>query len=109
MHVTAETLKLLDSLPLTFPVAIKSANSEVMRDGRATTATKTAYPLKRSDLERECRSRLAKGQSVLVQEFINGRCQNCGYRIGESKPYSGSDITFAADTTAGASAFRLSC
>jgi predicted ATP-grasp superfamily ATP-dependent carboligase len=82
VHVTAETSRLLDSLSLSFPVAIKSANSEVMLDGRATTSRKTAYPLNRSDLERECRSRLAKGQSVLVQEFIDG------YGVGVSGLFS---------------------
>src|SRR5436190_7544187 len=82
VHVTAETPDLLDSLSLTFPVAIKSANSEVIRDGRATTSTKTAYPLNRSALEHECRSRLANGQSVLVQEFIDG------YGVGVSGLFS---------------------
>ena len=43
-----------------------------MHTNRAETSEKTAYVLTRADLEKECRSRLATGQSVLVQEFIDG-------------------------------------
>jgi predicted ATP-grasp superfamily ATP-dependent carboligase len=71
-HVTDDTVCELDTIALKLPVAIKSESSEVMLSGRAATSSKTAYASTRAEVVAECRARLAKGQSVLVQEFIDG-------------------------------------
>jgi len=71
-HVTDDNISELDTIDLQLPVAIKSESSEVMLSGRAATSSKTAYASTRVEAVKECRARLAKGQSVLVQEFIDG-------------------------------------
>lgn len=62
----------LASLDLRFPVVVKSESSEVMVSGRAATSGKTFYARNQAELEKESRSRLSLGQSVLLQEFIDG-------------------------------------
>ena len=72
VHVTAANVASVGALSLTFPVAIKSSSSQVMIGGRAETSGSTAYAFSKAEVERECAARIAKGQSVLVQEFIDG-------------------------------------
>ena len=72
VFVTDSHLHEFDAIALNFPVAIKSDSSEVLTDNRSQTSSKTAVVFNKSGLEDECRSRLAMGQCVLVQEFIDG-------------------------------------
>jgi predicted ATP-grasp superfamily ATP-dependent carboligase len=72
LFVTDSSLQELDAITLNFPVAIKSESSEVLDQNKARTSSKTTVVFSRSELENECRSRLAMGQCVLVQEFIDG-------------------------------------
>jgi predicted ATP-grasp superfamily ATP-dependent carboligase len=72
VHITRETFRDLGSLNLSFPVALKSESSEVMHADRSKTSDKTAYLSSWPALEKECKARLADGQSVLIQEFIDG-------------------------------------
>jgi len=57
---------------LSFPAILKSESSEVLNNGRTIIADKQVCVFDRSELDRECRKRLADGNGVLVQEFING-------------------------------------
>lgn len=72
IHVTAENSQSLNEIAINFPVVIKSSSSEVLLPGKTGTSEKTVYASSKIELERECNSRLAKGQSVLLQEFIDG-------------------------------------
>jgi len=72
VHVTVANVALVESIALNFPVAIKSASSEVMHSTNARTSAKTAYAFNRDELRTECKARLSRGESVLVQEFIDG-------------------------------------
>lgn len=72
LHLTRDNPEVPDALELRFPVVVKSESSEVMVRGKAVTSSKTYYANNRADLERECRVRIAQGQSILVQEFIDG-------------------------------------
>ncbi len=71
VHIVDDT-QLSEKLSLNFPVAVKSESSEVLSSSKASSSPKTAYFSSRGELEAECRSRLANGQAVLVQEFIDG-------------------------------------
>jgi predicted ATP-grasp superfamily ATP-dependent carboligase len=72
VHITSQNCEILPSLAMEFPVAIKSESSEVMQSGKASTSQKTFYANDQNQLEQECRARLARGQSVLLQQFIEG-------------------------------------
>ncbi len=72
IHVTGESILSLNTIDLRLPVAIKSESSEVMHSGKAETSSKTAYASTTAAVVEECQVRLAKGQSVLLQEFIDG-------------------------------------
>lgn len=78
LYLTRENSTIPRHLSLRFPVVVKSESSEVMQQGKAVTSGKTYYAQNRGELERECAARLSQGQSVLVQEFIDG------YGIGVS-------------------------
>jgi predicted ATP-grasp superfamily ATP-dependent carboligase len=82
LHITSKNFLALRTAAPKFPVVIKSESSEVMLPGRAATSGKTFYALNQSELEKECESRLAKGQSLLLQEFIDG------YGVGVSGLFS---------------------
>jgi len=72
VHISQKNADILSTMALNFPVVIKSESSEVMLSTRAATSQKTVYASDRNELVRECEARLAKGQSVLLQEFIDG-------------------------------------
>lgn len=72
VHVTDENREIVNTTDLKYPVVIKSESSEVMLGARAATSSKTVYAFTKDALLKECRSRLEKGQSVLLQEFIDG-------------------------------------
>jgi len=57
---------------LSFPLVIKSETSELLAQNRAITSNKTTYIYTRERLEAECTARLATGNTILVQEFIDG-------------------------------------
>jgi predicted ATP-grasp superfamily ATP-dependent carboligase len=82
IHITDGRSRALESVALNFPVVLKSESSETMHDGRAVTSAKTFYAFNRVELENECHVRLARGESVLVQEFIDG------YGVGVSGLFS---------------------
>jgi predicted ATP-grasp superfamily ATP-dependent carboligase len=82
LHITRDNEQVLRRTLVKFPVVVKSESSEVLLSTRASTSRKTVYLFSREALEVECRSRLAMGQSVLVQEFIDG------YGIGVSGLYN---------------------
>lgn len=82
VHIAADNLPSFDAIPLAFPIVIKSESSQKMLSAKASTSDGTAYVDNRRDLERECRSRLAKGQAILLQEFIDG------YGVGVSGLFS---------------------
>jgi predicted ATP-grasp superfamily ATP-dependent carboligase len=67
---------------MSFPIVIKSESSEMMHSTRTATSRKTSYVFNSADLEMECRSRLAKGQTILLQQFIDG------YGVGISGLFS---------------------
>jgi predicted ATP-grasp superfamily ATP-dependent carboligase len=62
----------LEGIDLQLPIALKSESSEVMLSGRAETSGKTVYATTKTQVLQECKRRLARGQSVLLQEFIDG-------------------------------------
>jgi predicted ATP-grasp superfamily ATP-dependent carboligase len=72
LHVTAENRSVLDTCTLAFPVVVKSSSSAVMVSGKTATSPNTFYASNQAELRSECDSRIASGQSVLVQEFIDG-------------------------------------
>lgn len=82
VHITDARCQALKSLTLDFPAVLKSESSETMHVGRAVTSAKTFYAFTRAELENECHARLARGESVLVQEFIDG------YGVGVSGLFS---------------------
>ncbi len=86
VHITNENNEIIGHTGLNFPVAIKSDTSEVMHSANAETSEKTAYVYAQAELERECRARLAKGQSVLAQEFIDGYGVGISGLFAEGKP-----------------------
>ena len=60
------------TLDLSFPVVIKSVTSEVVRGAKTRTSGKTYYAYNRDELVVQSQARLAEGQQVLLQEFIDG-------------------------------------
>ena len=72
VYISVGNCQLLDTLSPRFPVVIKSESSAALLSDRATTSRATVYVFNDSDLRRECELRLAKGQAVLLQEFIDG-------------------------------------
>jgi predicted ATP-grasp superfamily ATP-dependent carboligase len=72
IHITAANQCDIDKIELRLPVAVKSESSEVMLSGKAATSSKTTYAITKEQMVSECQSRLAKGQAVLLQEFIDG-------------------------------------
>jgi predicted ATP-grasp superfamily ATP-dependent carboligase len=86
VQITDSNLAALDSIDLNFPIVIKSDSSEVMLPGRALTSKKTAYASNRADLVKECGSRLAAGQTVLLQEFIDGYGVGISGLFAEGRP-----------------------
>lgn len=83
IHITDNQWRAIDASALKFPVVIKSESSQVMFSAKTKTSERTAYVFCRRELERECGSRLANGQSVLLQEFIDG------YGVGISGLFAG--------------------
>ncbi|HEY2471988.1 MAG TPA: ATP-grasp domain-containing protein [Terracidiphilus sp.] len=67
---------------LRFPVVVKSESSETVQSAKTITSGKTFYAFGRAELEAECALRRARGESVLLQEFIDG------YGIGVSGVFS---------------------
>jgi|CZKY01.1.fsa_nt_gi predicted ATP-grasp superfamily ATP-dependent carboligase len=72
VFVTPDNPEIGGASTLRFPVVVKSESSEVMLSGRIGTSKKTAYVFDWRELERECKTRLAEQQSILIQEFIDG-------------------------------------
>lgn len=72
VFVTPDNPEIESIATLRFPVVVKSESSEVMLSQRIGTSKKTAYVFDRSELERECKARLAGQQSILIQEFVDG-------------------------------------
>lgn len=70
--LTREHQEIPQSIIRRFPVVVKPESSEVTGEGRTTAAGKTYYAANADDLRRECRSRLERAPSVLLQEFIDG-------------------------------------
>lgn len=86
VHITESNKQAIDALNLRLPVAIKSESSEVLLSGRAETSGKTAYAVTKAEVLKECHSRLAKGQSVLLQEFIDGYGVGISGLFAEGRP-----------------------
>jgi len=86
VHLTSKDSGVLDTIAIKFPVVVKSETSEVMLGGRAATSGKTFYAFSKAELEKECKSRLAKGQSVLLQEFIDGYGVGVSGLFAEGQP-----------------------
>jgi predicted ATP-grasp superfamily ATP-dependent carboligase len=86
VHITGKSKQAIDALDLRLPVAIKSESSEVLLSGRAETSGKTAYAVTKAEVVKECQSRLAKGQSVLLQEFIDGYGVGISGLFAEGRP-----------------------
>jgi predicted ATP-grasp superfamily ATP-dependent carboligase len=86
VHITQTSSLATSPIGLRFPVVIKSESSEVMLSKRAATSEKTTYVANENDLRRECESRLAKGQSVLLQEFIDGYGVGISGLFAEGRP-----------------------
>jgi predicted ATP-grasp superfamily ATP-dependent carboligase len=82
VHITNECAQGLKTIALDFPVVLKSESSETLHEGKAVTSAKTFYAFTRGELEHESRARLARGESLLVQEFIDG------YGVGVSGVFS---------------------
>jgi predicted ATP-grasp superfamily ATP-dependent carboligase len=85
-YITNDNVQTLDAIDLKFPVVIKSESSEVMQSGKTETSGKTAYAFTKADVVKECKRRLAKGQSVLVQEFIDGYGVGLSGLFAEGRP-----------------------
>jgi predicted ATP-grasp superfamily ATP-dependent carboligase len=81
-HISASNFDTLDKADIEFPVAVKSESSQVMHQGRTEISSKTSYCTNMDELRKECKSRLDKGQAVLVQQFIDG------YGVGISGLFS---------------------
>jgi predicted ATP-grasp superfamily ATP-dependent carboligase len=86
VHITDKSLQAIDGITLKFPVVIKSESSEVLLLTRAKTSEKTSYVFSRAELESECKSRLAKGQAVLLQEFVDGYGVGVSGLFAEGRP-----------------------
>jgi predicted ATP-grasp superfamily ATP-dependent carboligase len=86
VHVTEKNKSDLATVDLRLPVAIKSESSEVMRSGRSETSGKTVYSVTKAEVLEECQLRLAKGQSVLLQEFIDGYGVGVSGLFAEGQP-----------------------
>lgn len=71
-YISEENIQSLRWVANKFPVVVKSESSEIMLPEKAVTSGKTFYAFNEDELERECKSRVAKGQSLLLQEFIDG-------------------------------------
>lgn len=83
LHISEGNRHLLSRISMNFPIVIKSSSSQVLLKSRIATSEKTAYAFSKMELESECRSRLARGQSLLLQEFIDG------YGVGISGLFAG--------------------
>ncbi|HTZ56700.1 MAG TPA: ATP-grasp domain-containing protein [Acidobacteriaceae bacterium] len=81
-RIDSHNLSILDSGDFRFPVAIKSESSEVILGDRARSSEKTTYVSSRAELKADCGARIARGQPVLVQEFVDG------YGVGVSGLFS---------------------
>lgn len=86
MQITEDNIHLIDNSALHFPIVVKSESSEVMFPTRSQTSRKTAYVFNKDDLGRECKSRLASGRSVLLQEFIDGYGVGISGLFAEGEP-----------------------
>lgn len=86
VYLTGGNPNTLGAITLKFPVVVKSESSEVMLPDRAVTSGKTFYAFNSADLEKECESRLARGQSVLLQEFISGYGVGVSGLFAEGRP-----------------------
>lgn len=84
--VTDSDMQELDAVSVSFPAAIKSESSEMLGHNKTQTSGKTAVVFNRSELEDECRSRLAMGQCVLIQEFIDGYGVGISGLFDEGRP-----------------------
>lgn len=84
--ITPWNVGIIDSIALRLPVVIKSESSEVMLSSRAATSKKTAYAFSREEMKAECESRLSAGQSVLLQEFIDGYGVGISGLFAEGRP-----------------------
>jgi predicted ATP-grasp superfamily ATP-dependent carboligase len=82
MYLTPQTGVASEVTELRFPVVVKSESSGVMFRDKSVTSGKTYYASDKADLDQECNARLTKGQSVLLQEFIDG------YGVGVSGLFS---------------------
>jgi len=72
VHIASGTSPAIEFLSLKFPIVIKSDSSQVIRSSRTSTSRGTAYVYDQNGLEEECSARLRSGESVLLQEFIDG-------------------------------------
>ena len=82
VQLTPSNPRLPDHYPWKFPVVVKSESSETMLDGKAVSSRKTFYASNLRELECECKARLTVGQSVMLQQFIDG------YGVGISGLFS---------------------
>jgi predicted ATP-grasp superfamily ATP-dependent carboligase len=103
IHISDEMSRAFSESSVKFPAVVKSEKSEVMQSTKTKTSAPTAYVFNRRELQDECQKRLASGESVLVQEFIDGHGLGiCGLfdegrpvalighrRIRESNPQGG--------------------
>jgi predicted ATP-grasp superfamily ATP-dependent carboligase len=72
LYIPKGNFKEIDTVNLSFPVVVKSESSEVLGGKKAVTSAKTSYVHNRDALLSDCRSRLAQGNGVLLQDFIDG-------------------------------------
>jgi predicted ATP-grasp superfamily ATP-dependent carboligase len=72
IFLTENNWQSLGGAALKFPIVVKSESSEAMMASSIKTSAKTSFVFSQYELEKECRSRLEAGQSMLVQEFIDG-------------------------------------
>jgi predicted ATP-grasp superfamily ATP-dependent carboligase len=86
VYITDRNCQVVDTIDVNFPVVIKSERSALMLSAKAETSGKTAYAFSRDDLLKECRSRLAKGKCVLLQEFIDGYGVGISGLFAEGRP-----------------------
>lgn len=80
--IAGEDSARLAELEMDFPVVIKSSSSEFLQSSKVDTSAKAGYAFNKVELERECRSRLSKGQSIQLQQYIDG------YGVGLSGLFS---------------------
>jgi predicted ATP-grasp superfamily ATP-dependent carboligase len=83
IRLAGEDSRRLDELQMDFPVVIKSSSSEFLLGDKVETSAKTVYAFNKVELEKECRSRLERGQSILLQQYIDG------YGVGVSGLFAG--------------------